>query len=953
MKKSYSLSLAGKGLSKLFNTKAAALYLMVFAFVIAVATFIENDYGTSAAQKLVYKAWWFELLLILIGFAILSNINRFSMIKRKKWALLVFHVAILIILIGAAITRYFGYEGIMHIREGESSATFLSSENHLLFRVEKGENVYEFEEEVLFASLGNNHFEESYLLGNDLIEVRLKEFIPNPKEVLREKADIKPVSSEDSHDVVYKNSHPKGQYTLVSENPKVKSESLVALSLEVVINGKPFDRYVFGKKGMAGQPALIEQDGLRFTVSYGPRPVELPFKIILDDFIIERYPGANSAASYASEIQLSDPGNQLHKDFRIFMNHILNYDGYRFFQSSFDRDEKGTYLSVNHDGLGTSISYLGYGLLTLGMIMVFFSKNTRFYELSQKIRKMGGLSKTSVLVFFIMFVSADMKARQTGVPNIPYISPEHAEKFSRLVVQDVNGRMKPIHTLNRELLRKLSGKEAFDNLTADQAILSMFAAKQSWYGIPVIKMGRHEKIKEMLNIRSGYAAYKDFFLPNGAYKLAGEVRKAYLLDPVDRGAFEKELLKLDEKINILTMVFSGQFFRVIPVINDVKQTWVSDHSHGNVQHFETQHLLIDYQKAVHHSSHSGDYREVDRLLTELTGYQIKHGTGIMPSKSKLNAEIFLNNTNVFGRLSLSYTLLGLAFLSLLFISVFKPKIKLLRVYYVLMALALLGFLFHTLGLGLRWYVSCRAPWSNGYESMIYIAWATSLAGVVFSRKSLGGMAAAMVLSGIILSVALMSYFDPEITPLVPVLKSYWLTIHVSMIAGSYGFLLLGAIIGLINLILMIMLNNSNKKRIERIVREMSVIIELTLIGGLIMISIGTYLGGVWANESWGRYWGWDAKETWALVTILVYALILHLRLIPKLNGLYVFNLATLFGMASVIMTYFGVNYYLSGLHSYAAGDPVPIPAGVFVTVVVLTAIAIGAYVKKRNAAVGF
>jgi len=232
--------------------------------------------------------------------------------------------------------------------------------------------------------------------------------------------------------------------------------------------------------------------------------------------------------------------------------------------------------------------------------------------------------------------------------------------------------------------------------------------------------------------------------------------------------------------------------------------------------------------------------------------------------------------------------------------------------------------------------------------MIYIAWTSTLAGVLFTRKSFGGLAATMVLAATILLVSMLSFLDPEITPLVPVLKSYWLTIHVSLIAGSYGFLMLGAIIGIINLILMMFLKDSNKKRVKRIVKEMSYISELTLIGGLFMVSVGTYLGGVWANESWGRYWGWDAKETWALVTILVYAFILHMRLIPKLTGLFAYNVATTFGLASVIMTYYGVNYYLSGLHSYATGDPIPVPSWVYVVVVTIIGISIIAYFKKRK-----
>ncbi len=293
-------------------------------------------------------------------------------------------------------------------------------------------------------------------------------------------------------------------------------------------------------------------------------------------------------------------------------------------------------------------------------------------------------------------------------------------------------------------------------------------------------------------------------------------------------------------------------------------------------------------------------------------------------------------------------LIGLALLFFLFVHVFKPNWKLKRVYYILFSLVLIGFALHTIGLGLRWYVSGRAPWSNGYESMIYIAWTSTLAGILFTRRSFGGLAATMVLASTILMVSTLSFLDPEITPLVPVLRSYWLTIHVSLVAGSYGFLMLGAIIGLINLILMTLLSPSNIKRSKRIIQEMTYISELTLIGGLFMLSIGTYLGGVWANESWGRYWGWDAKETWALVTILVYAFILHMRLVPKLRGLFAYNLATIFGLASVIMTYYGVNYYLSGLHSYATGDPVPIPNWVYVVVITIGVISLIAFMRKRR-----
>ena len=308
----------------------------------------------------------------------------------------------------------------------------------------------------------------------------------------------------------------------------------------------------------------------------------------------------------------------------------------------------------------------------------------------------------------------------------------------------------------------------------------------------------------------------------------------------------------------------------------------------------------------------------------------------------------LNKLDVFNRLRNNYGLFSLVLLGFFFYGVFNHAADLMKytrwAWYLLLAI----FAFHTLGLGLRWYVSGRAPWSNGYESMIYISWTTMLAGLIFSRRSLGGLAATLVLAATILLVAGMSWLDPEITPLVPVLKSYWLTIHVSLEAGSYGFLMLGAVIGMLNLILMVFTTSNNKHKTERTIKELTVISEITLLGGLFMVSVGTYLGGVWANESWGRYWGWDAKETWALVTILVYAFILHMRFIPGLRGIFAFNFASLFGFATVIMTYFGVNYYLSGLHSYAAGDPVPVPPAVYYTAIALTVLSIMAYFQWRK-----
>jgi cytochrome c-type biogenesis protein CcsB len=239
---------------------------------------------------------------------------------------------------------------------------------------------------------------------------------------------------------------------------------------------------------------------------------------------------------------------------------------------------------------------------------------------------------------------------------------------------------------------------------------------------------------------------------------------------------------------------------------------------------------------------------------------------------------------------------------------------------------------HTLALALRWYLSGHAPWSNGYETLTFVAWATILAGILFSRKTGIAISATAILAALILQTAHLSWMDPQITILPPVLKSYWLIIHVAVITVSYGFLGLAAFTAFVNIVLLALQNKNNIQRTEPQINLLSVVIEMTLIIGLYLMTIGSFLGAVWANESWGRYWSWDPKETWSLITIIVYAIILHLRLIPGLKSRVLFNASALVGFGSVMMTYFGVNYYLTGMHSYAGGESNPVPGFVYIVV---------------------
>jgi len=288
-------------------------------------------------------------------------------------------------------------------------------------------------------------------------------------------------------------------------------------------------------------------------------------------------------------------------------------------------------------------------------------------------------------------------------------------------------------------------------------------------------------------------------------------------------------------------------------------------------------------------------------------------------------EISYNKMEIFKH---SYQLLlSLGFLLLIvsFIGIFKSAASRFSkvqkwMNRIIIGFMVVSFLYLAAGLGMRWVISGHAPWSNGYEAVVFIAWVTMIAGFSFTRKNIVILAGTAILASLMIFVTELSLFDPEITPLVPVLKSYWLKIHVAIITGSYGFLGLAAILGLLNLILYTVRNEKNKEIVTININELTYVSEMTMTIGLFMLTIGTFLGGIWANESWGRYWGWDPKETWALVSVLVYAVILHLRFIPKLNGKFLFNVMSFWGYSAILFTFFGVNFMLVGLHSYANGD---------------------------------
>ncbi len=1015
----------------LFSMTTMGMLLLIFIVSIGAATFIENDFGTTAAKALVYNATWFDILLLLLSINLIANIFRFKMYKLKKFPQFLFHVAFLIILTGSAITRFVSYEGMLHLREGKTGNAILSDRTYIDVEVQNGGKTLHSSKHVLLSVLTQKSYSQKIEINGKSLSFKAIKFIPNAHKIIT-KSDtgssyLSLVTSTGNgrHNVLIKegSNQKLGNFTLnfgnTQDSTKVnvfksknglsiiapdtikitsmtgEAQKLISpyvvepfntktlytigtlnivltdyydhgvigyapyknkdanlmdvVAIEVTSGSKTKLINLQGGKGFKGERSSFFINGIQVNMRYGSKEILLPFTIKLKDFQLERYPGSMSPASYASEVVLIDKKDNVNMPYRIYMNHVLDYKGYRFFQSSYDRDELGSILSVNHDYWGTFFTYVGYLLMALGMALALFTGKTRFALLG-KLLKQKRFSGTAVLVFLFLFISSGLQAQHghLSIDSIPAVNKVQANAFGELMVQSQDGRLKPVNTLASEVLRKVSRKSSFHGLTANQVFLGMLSSPLYWQAVPMIKIS-DKAVSKAIGIKGKYASYLDFInMQNGTYKLRNYVQNAYAKKPVHRGMFDKEIMKVDERLNICYMIYTGELLNIIPNPKDPMARWYNptDQPHG--LSYEDSLLTVTLVPHYLNAIKTGKYKLASQLVEGLKNYQRKYGAKIMPPEQKIKAEILYNKMLIFDRLSMVYGMLGFIMIVLLFIQIFNDNKFLKILIRLLLWLTILGFIFQTFGLALRWYISGHAPWSDGYESMIYIGWVTMLAGLLFSKRSLMTVAATTILTSIILMVAHLSWMDPEITNLVPVLKSYWLTIHVSVITASYGFLALGALLGFLNLILMIISNKNNFEQMKIRINELTIINERTLIVGLYMLTIGTFLGGVWANESWGRYWGWDPKETWALISVLVYSFILHMRFIPGLKSKFTFNFASLIGYFSILMTFFGVNYYLSGLHSYAKGDPVPIPDFVYYTIGIIIIISVTAYYNEKK-----
>lgn len=681
--------------------------------------------------------------------------------------------------------------------------------------------------------------------------------------------------------------------------------------------------HLFGKEGQIHIREGESSDRMIIHTSEGVTVHPLPFRLELIDFRLNRYPGSASPSSYESDLLVHVNGEI--REARVYMNNVLDVKGYRFFQASYDEDEKGTILSVNQDVVGRIITYTGYFLLLIGFILLFVSRKSRFRQLNRQLKEVRSSSgkRTVLFLFFIssltvfgqhmqsMSGESMMEAIQENA-----IDPHHAARFGALPVQS-RGRVMPVNTFSSEILRKVHKEKTLGKLNSDQFLLSLLSMPQMWMRVPFIAVSNKE-IARFYRLPEEYCAYYQAFDEDGTYRLMPQLHDAYNKPFVERTNFDKDLIKFDERINIVFQLLNHGLLTMFPNPDDPSHSWYAPGDDLSVFPEEDSLFITRsfglYLNEVNNSLRGGNWNAPDQLLDMIGEYQRKRDMASLIHPKKLQAEMKYNRSAIFDRCKLAYFILGGLLLISAFIQLLKPRKWGSMAAGVLTGTIIVAFICHMYGMGMRWYISGYAPWSNSYETMVYVAWVTVLAGLVFGRKSAITLSLATLFGGIILFVSSLNWMDPQINPLVPVLKSPWLMFHVAVIVAAYGFFGISFLLGIVNL--SIMTFRKNDPHLLCRMKELSIINNLSLLVGLVLMTTGTFIGAVWANESWGRYWGWDPKETWALITVVVYTVVTHLHLVKKWDNLWLFNLLSVLAFSSVLMTYFGVNYFLSGMHSY-------------------------------------
>lgn len=650
-------------------------------------------------------------------------------------------------------------------------------------------------------------------------------------------------------------------------------------------------------------------------INKGGEKRTLPFSISLEDFEIIYYKGTRAPMDYVSRITVSTENNSESLEGEISMNKIFSFMNYRFYQSGYDANGQGTVLSVSHDPYGIGITYTGYSILLVSIILFFLNPQSTFRQLMKSYRNNSQDIKKGCSILFLLFISTfPMGSRAMAADHpLPKTLPrETAGRFGDLYIL-YNDRICPLQTLARDFTIKLYGKPTYHGLTSEQVLTGWLFYYDSWKNEPVIRIKSNEA-RRLLDIKGQYASVKDFAGNTNEYKLEDAMRQIHLGRQItDRKGIEEA----NEKFNIISMVCTGALMKIFPYRDAKGNTlqWYAQsdrlpHEMGNEQWTFTRKAM----NYVHEQIVMKRFDEVNRLLNKIKQYQQKECGEALPSASRFKAEKLYNQFDYSKPIAIFCLCIGLfAFIYYCRCTVTEKNIC-CSLAFIFNLLLCFIFIYLSMTIVLRGYVSNHLPLSNGFETMQFMAWCTVLLTFFLQRKFTLSVPFGFLLCGLTLLVSMFGEQNPRITQLMPVLQSPLLSIHVVAIMTAYSLLAFIMLNGITAVVL-----HYSTENCETAIDFLQRISRLILYPAVFLLTIGIFIGAVWANVSWGRYWGWDPKEVWALITMLVYALALHPASLKWFRYPMFFHVFGIVAFLTVLITYFGVNFLLGGMHSYANG----------------------------------
>ena len=609
----------------------------------------------------------------------------------------------------------------------------------------------------------------------------------------------------------------------------------------------------------------------------------LPFDICLKDFEIVHYPGTDAVMDYKAHIIVDSNGTE--EEACISMNNIGKFADYRFYQSSYDADGQGTVLLVAFDPYGIAITYTGYLLLLAGLILTMCSKHSR-------IRQLLRIATRSALTMLVLCLCCGQaRAGET-------VDKEIADEMGQVAVL-YNGRICPLNTAATDFVTKLCGKSTWQGMSANEIFLNWTIFYTEWEKRTIIKV-KDREVQKILGINGKWACVRDFYTSQNDYKLKDKISDVSLPEST-----RKAIRETDEKIQVVTMFYNSELLRIFPLSNHGVIEW---HKPGSTE-LPQDVGEAEFQFINHIMDHlvmsilAKDVTKAKSIIAKIRVYQKEKAQDILPSGALMQAEIINNRL-----LSATWSVFVCLIFSLLFCVMFFSRRPERRVGICHTVFVLLLTIYITLLIALRWWISGHVPMSNGFETMLFMAWISMLLTLTLTRHFPVMKAFGPVVSSFCLLVAMLASGNPQITQLMPVLQSPLLTFHVVFVMLAYAIL---AIITLIAIqCLALRLRTSEMER-------MTALSQFLLYPAVAFLAIGIFIGAVWANVSWGTYWSWDPKETWALITLMVYAIPLHQSSLWQSRKPRSYHWFVLLSFLTVLMTYFGVNYFLSGMHSYA------------------------------------